>query len=56
MLWKKLDGCEVNGGKMRVSFSSPGRLAATHFGGQSAQNFVSFSTANLMQDELKLPG
>ena len=37
MLWKKLDGAKINGGTMRISFSSPGRLAATLLGGQEPQ-------------------
>ncbi|XP_065069578.1 protein piccolo-like isoform X2 [Rhopilema esculentum] len=36
-LWKELDGNSINGGTMRVSFSSPGRLAATSFGGPQFQ-------------------
>ena len=36
-LWKELDGSSINGGTMRVSFSSPGRLAATSFGGPQFQ-------------------
>ena len=40
MLWKKLDGAKINGGTMRISFSPPGRLAATLLGGQVSQKAV----------------
>lgn len=43
MLWKKLDGAEVNSGTMRISFNPPGRLAATILGGQSSKNLVRFA-------------
>eukprot|EP00794_Sanderia_malayensis_P007939 gene7939-8794_t len=32
MLWKKLDGFDINGGKMKITFSSPGRLASITVG------------------------
>ena len=34
MLWKELDGCEINGGRMRIRFNPPGKLASTIIGGQ----------------------
>ena len=40
MLWKKLDGAKINDGTMRISFSPPGRLAATLLGGQVSQKAV----------------
>ena len=40
-IWRNLDGAELNGGKIRIAFGSPGRLGVTIIGGKPFQPLVS---------------